>query len=448
MPSRLLLPVLALAVFFVGATEFMLSAMLSPLAAAYDTTPAHASWLVSSYAFSYGVAAPIFGFLSDRIDRRRLLLVSLVLFALDGFTLTVAPSFGAAIALRIFGGLASAALIPTAFALVADIIPAHRQSAAMGAVMVGMTFGIVTGPVIAGILTEAFDWRAPFHTTAAGCLLTFAIAYRVIPERMARHPEMKRRRLFDWIAKGSIARPLVAKGLWNGTGVAGFLLAGEVLRQRYGLSIGIVGVSVSAFGLGLLLGNLGVGRAVRLFRGDERTLMAALLLLSIAVGTFMIAPMPLEGGLACLLVWGLALGLAAPISTSMLAIRSEDDKGQVLSASESLNNLTILAVLPIAATQLEKAGSARTMLVFGVTLAIAALLTIADRRIMGWQGCRRCPQWGDGHYRHLPQPIRPGAQQGVPARMKRGGKQDDEADQDRHARQSAAQNNSRGVRED
>lgn len=384
MPSRFLLPALALTVFFVGATEFMLSTMLSPLATAFDTTPAHASWLVSSYALSYAVAAPIFGFLSDRIDRRRLLLVSLVLFAIDGLALTVAPSFGAAIALRIFGGLASAALIPTAFTLVADIIHTHRQSAAMGAVMVGMTTGIVAGPVIAGILTEAFDWRAPFLTTAAGCLTTFAVARRAIPKSKAHHSETNRRQL-GWIAEESITRPLVAKGLWNGTAVAGFLLAGEVLRQRHGLSVGIVGISVSAFGLGLLLGNLGVGRAVRLFRGDERTLMAALLVLIMAIGTFMIAPLPLEGGLACLTVWGFALGLAAPTSTSMLATRSEDDKGQVLAVSESLNNLTILAVLPVAAMQLEIAGSARTMLVFGVTLAIAVILTIADRRIMDSQ---------------------------------------------------------------
>ncbi|WP_156585656.1 MFS transporter [Ensifer sp. Root31] len=381
MPSRFLLPALALAVFFVGATEFMLSTMLSPLATAFDTTPAHASWLVSSYALSYAVAAPIFGLLSDRIDRRRLLLVSLALFAIDGFALTVAPSFGVAIVLRIFGGLASAALVPTAFALVADIIPTHRQSAAMGTVMVGMTFGIVAGPVIAGILTETFDWRAPFLTTAGGCLLTLSVAHRLLPKRAAGHSETKMR-CFGWITKGSITRPLVAKGLWNGTAVAGFLLAGEVLRQRHDLSVGIVGVSVSAFGLGLLLGNLGVGRVVHLFRGDERTLMAALLLLSVAVSIFMIAPLPLGGGLAFLTIWGFALGLAAPTSTSMLATRSEDDKGQVLSVSESLNNLTVLAVLPLAAMEFEIAGSARTMLVFGITLALAAILTIADRRIM------------------------------------------------------------------
>lgn len=385
MPSRILLHILALAVFFVGATEFMLSAMLAPLAQAFDITPANASWLVSSYALSYAIAAPIFGFLSDRMDRRRLLLVSLVLFAVDGLALTIAPSFGAAIALRMFGGVASAALIPTAFALVSDIVPAHRQSAAMGVVMIGMTFGIVAGPVFAGILTDAFDWRAPFHVTATGCLVAFIIAQRVIPSQLSRRPAKKPKRL-AWIVRGSITRPLFAKGLWNGTAVAGFLLAGEVLRLRHGLSVGAVGVSVSAFGLGLAIGNLGIGPVSRLCRKDDVTLVVALALLILAVSTFMLAPLPLTGGLVCLVIWGFALGLAAPASTSMLATRSDADKGQVLAVSESLNNLAILVVLPIAATQLEVAGTASAMIVLGISLAASLALTMVDRRFLRLQG--------------------------------------------------------------
>lgn len=260
MPPRLLLPLLALAVYFVGATEFMLSPMLTPLAEAFETTPAHASWLVSSYALSYAVAAPIFGFLSHRIDRRRLLLASLLLFALDGLALTFAPNFEFAIGLRIFGGLASAALIPTAFAMIADRVPVYRQAGAMGIVMLGMTLGIAAGPVFAGLLTDAFDWRAPFVLTAAGCLLTFVAGRKIIPSQASHRVEAGQAR-FAWIGQTSILRPLVAKGLWNGTAVAAFLLTGEVLRQRHGLGTGAVGAAVSAFGVGLGLGNVAVGFA-------------------------------------------------------------------------------------------------------------------------------------------------------------------------------------------
>src|SRR5690348_8892891 len=65
--DRMLLAVLSMSVFFVGASEFMLSAMLNPLGAAFGTDPVHIAWLISSYAFAYAVAAPFLGFLSDRI---------------------------------------------------------------------------------------------------------------------------------------------------------------------------------------------------------------------------------------------------------------------------------------------------------------------------------------------------------------------------------------------
>ncbi|MGF6177173.1 hypothetical protein [Ensifer sp. 4252] len=138
-------------------------------------------------------------------------------------------------------------------------------------------------------------------------------------------------------------------------------------------------VSVSAFGFGLTIGNLGIGPVSRLCRKDDVTLVVALALLVLAISTFMLAPLPLAGGLVCLVIWGFALGLAAPASTSMLATRSDADKGQVLAVSESLNNLAILAVLPIAATQLEVAG---TMIVLGVSLAASLALTIVDRRLL------------------------------------------------------------------
>nr|WP_275373204.1 MFS transporter [Xenorhabdus bovienii] len=105
MPPRFILPVLALAVFFIGTTEFMLSPMLKPLASAFRTTLDNVAWLVSGYALSYALSAPFFGWLSDRVNRRRLLLVSLLFLMFDGLALTFSPNLSTAIGLRIFGGI-------------------------------------------------------------------------------------------------------------------------------------------------------------------------------------------------------------------------------------------------------------------------------------------------------------------------------------------------------
>nr|WP_275370270.1 MFS transporter [Xenorhabdus bovienii] len=138
MPPRFILPVLALAVFFIGTTEFMLSSMLKPLASVFKTTLDNVAWLVSGYALSYALAAPFFGWLSDRVNRHRLLLISLLFLMVDGLALTFAPNLSTAVGLRIFGGIASAALIPTTFALIAELFPRQKQVSAMGLVMLGM----------------------------------------------------------------------------------------------------------------------------------------------------------------------------------------------------------------------------------------------------------------------------------------------------------------------
>ncbi|WP_457582339.1 MFS transporter [Ensifer canadensis] len=376
MPSRFFLFTLALTVYFVGATEFMLTAILTPQAVAFDTSPAAASWLVSGYALSYAIAAPVFGILSDRIDRRRLLLVSLVLFALDGIALTLAPTFAVAVVLRILGGLASAALIPTAFALISETMPTERQAAAMGTAMLGMTLGIAFGPAFAGLLTQAFGWRAPFLATASGCLCVFGVGLRVIPASV--QPKISARSERAWFRSAAILRPLLAKAGWNGTAVVAFLLAGEVLRQRHGLDTGEVGLAVSAFGVGLGLGNLAIGPAGRLAGRDEVVLLGATVLVALAVVLFMLVPLPLGGALLSLLAWGLALGLAAPSSTAILARRACAQKGQVLALSESLNNVVILAALPAAAALFSAYGPGGIMFVSAVGLTLGVGLTVAD----------------------------------------------------------------------
>ncbi|WP_416775751.1 MFS transporter [Xenorhabdus budapestensis] len=385
--SPLILPIFSFAVFFIGATEFMLSPMLKPLAEAFETTTDKAAWLVSSYALAYALSAPIFGWLSDRISRYKLLLASLLFLSLDGLALTITPNLEIAIGLRIFGGIASAALIPTIFALVADIFPLHKQTSAMGIVMLGMTAGIAVGPVFAGVLTEVFNWRIPFLMSAIGCILLFILSRNVLSRKLPlnlkrnsfqNHRIGKTEITFQWIYQENLIRPLIAKGFWNGTAVSAFILTGEVLRRHYDLETDAVGISVSAFGIGLGLGNLSVYFVKRLRIREECMLLLAVITLFAASSAFMLLPLSLFFSLSCLMLWGCALGLAAPVSTSILANRAKRNKGQILAVSESLNNLAILFLLPIATMQLTQHGIATAMIILGSCLIIAIGLILRD----------------------------------------------------------------------
>ncbi|WP_254921101.1 MFS transporter [Photorhabdus luminescens] len=372
----MLLFILSVTIFFVGATEFMLSSMLTPLAVAFGTTTVGASWLVSSYAFSYALAAPVFGYFSDHINRSKLLLGSLLFFAADGFAIILSPTLNIAITLRIFGGIASAVIIPTVFALIADIIPYNRQTEAMGVVMLGMTFGIAFGPALAGILTDLINWQAPFLFSSLGCVVTFIIGIYCLPSKTV--PINPTNQQLIWFRQWSVVRPLIAKGAWNGAGVSAFLLSGEVLRQRYGFGPTEIGLTVIAFGVGLGIGNMSAGWLRKLCNREEVTLVFVSLLLTSVISVFMLAPITLFGSLGCLILWGIALGVGAPTSTVVLATRAGANKGMILAFAETFNNLGILCLVPLATIGLVAGGSSTAMAVLFVGLIIGLTLTILD----------------------------------------------------------------------
>ncbi|MDO7925201.1 MFS transporter [Pseudomonas sp. KFB-139] len=374
--DRLFLLALSMAVFFVGVTEFMLSSMLGPLAQAFHTSTSGAAWLISSYALSFAIAAPLLGYFSDRMQRRKLLLFALILFAVDTMAIVVAPTLEIAIVLRVIGGIASAIIIPTTFAIVADAISPEKQSGAMGKVMLGMTLGIAVGPALAGVLADFLGWAAPFVMVSCGCILVFLIARQRLPMQPV-IPRVEGHAL-GWCKRWYILRPLIAKGAWNGTGVAGLLLSGEVLRQRYGFSSAQIGISIAAFGVGLAVGNIAAGLLRSYMRRDEDMLLLVLVILVLSMSTFMLLPLPLPVALFCLGAWGAALGLGAPAGTVVLASRSGPDKGVVLSFAETFNNIAILASVPLAARLLEVNGPAATMWVLGVGLSIGAWLIVLD----------------------------------------------------------------------
>lgn len=342
--TRYLLLVSAGTVYLVGTAEFMLSAILSPLAVVFDVHPEQITWLISAYALAYTLTAPIVGYLSDRIDKRKIVLTALLLLSFDSLAIILAPNLLTAVILRIFGGLASAALVPIIFALIADVVSEKKQVGMIGNIMMGMTVGIVTGPIIAGGLVQYFAWYAPFIYTAIGCALLFILALFFLPSTAI---ITTKKWSFTIIKQKHIGQLLMAKGIWNGVSVSIFLLAGELLRQRVQLNNVEIGSLMGLFGVGLLCGNGVVAKIERIKVTNNIKLVVIILIITGTIILFLSGQLSLLGHSLCLMALGVMLGIVSPISTAMLAGQSAENKGFVLAISESMNNLVLLTLLPI-----------------------------------------------------------------------------------------------------
>jgi predicted MFS family arabinose efflux permease len=169
-PRRELATLLALgAVQFTHIVDFMIMMPLgSQLMRQFGITPAQFTHLVASYGIAAGCSGLLGGFVLDRYDRKRALLVLYGGFALATLACGLAPTHHwlllARVAAGAFGGLAGSMVT----AMVGDIVPPERRGRAMGFVMSAFPVASVLGVPIGLKLAAKWGWHAPFFMLA-GC---------------------------------------------------------------------------------------------------------------------------------------------------------------------------------------------------------------------------------------------------------------------------------------
>jgi predicted MFS family arabinose efflux permease len=112
-----------LTMFLVGTELFVFSPLLPVLASDYHVTPALAGLSVTMFSLAYMTSAPLFGYISDRIGRRRVLICSLLAFALANILTAGAANLPSLLAVRLFAGTAAAGVSPSIYALVGSAAP-------------------------------------------------------------------------------------------------------------------------------------------------------------------------------------------------------------------------------------------------------------------------------------------------------------------------------------
>ncbi|MCD2497804.1 MFS transporter [Microbacterium nymphoidis] len=171
---------LALAVLGFSLMQTLLVPALPELAHSFDAQPGAAGWILTVYLLAGAVTAPILGALGDLHGHRRLLLVTLALFAVGSVLAFFAPSFAVLLVARVVQGAATASF-PLALAIVRVQLPAARRAAAIGWLSGMLGLGAGSALVIGGILTDVVGWRGLFGFGAMMALASLAAVARWVP---------------------------------------------------------------------------------------------------------------------------------------------------------------------------------------------------------------------------------------------------------------------------
>ncbi|MGM0898794.1 MAG: MFS transporter [Bacillota bacterium] len=155
----------------------------------------HVGGLITIYALSSFFTAPLWGKLSDRTGRKKLILVGLAGFAASFFLFSLfLDSLILLYMSRIVGGLFSGALYTAVTGYVADITTDEERNKYMGLLGMSIGLGFIFGPAIGGLL-GAVSLSLPFTASAVLVLLLMVYASAVLKEPVRKGEAVKRKLL-------------------------------------------------------------------------------------------------------------------------------------------------------------------------------------------------------------------------------------------------------------
>jgi DHA1 family tetracycline resistance protein-like MFS transporter len=304
--------------------------------------------LLSVFAITQFIFAPVIGNLSDKFGRRPVLLLSLLGFGIDYIILALAPTYGWLFLGRIIAGVTGASFT-TATAYIADV-STDETTRAKNFGLIGAAFGLgfVLGPAL-GALLATWGIRAPFYAAAALCLLNCLYGFFLLPESLSK----ENRRPFEWKRAnpfGSL-KFLTQHPEIGGLAVSFFLIyLGSQSVQgnwnfftiyRFNWSEKMVGISLAVVGVLVGAVQAGLTRVVIPKIGNEKSIYLGLSLYTVGLVLFAFAT---QGWMMFAFLVPYCLGgICGPSLQSVISVHvPPNQQGELQGALTSLMSLTTI----------------------------------------------------------------------------------------------------------
>lgn len=259
MPFALYL--LALAVFVMGTSEFMLAGLVPAIAADLDVSVGTAGLLTSAFAVGIVVGAPVMAAFARRWPPRLALLVCLLVFAGCHVLGAVTPAFPLLLAARVLSAFAYAGFLAVALSAATRLVPGDQKGRALAILLSGTTIAMVAGVPAGALLGTAAGWRTTFWAIALLCVPATVGILRGVgsaPGRTAVTPGLRAE--LGRLRSPRLLLAMALGALVNGGTFAAVTYLAPVVTVTAGLADVWISVMLVMFGVGSFLGVTLAGR--------------------------------------------------------------------------------------------------------------------------------------------------------------------------------------------
>lgn len=251
--------VLALASFGIGTTEFVIMGLLPDMAEDLGVSIPKAGMLVTGYALSVAIGAPIMALCTSRFQRKTALIVLMGIFILGNILCATASNYNLLMIARIITALCHGAFFGIGAIEAASLVPENRKASAVALMFTGLTLANVLGVPLGTALGQWAGWRSPFWVISVIGLMTFMALWLALPKS---HDDQKANMKAEIKALGDL-RIWVSLGLTVLFATSMFTIftyITPILENNTGLTGHGVSWTLLLIGVGLTVGNIFGGR--------------------------------------------------------------------------------------------------------------------------------------------------------------------------------------------
>ncbi|KWE67935.1 MFS sugar transporter [Burkholderia ubonensis] len=258
MPLALL--ALTISAFAIGTTEFVIVGLIPTIAADLAVTLPSAGLLVSLYALSVAIGAPLLTALTGRVPRKTLLAGLMALFTVGNLVAWQAPGYESLIVARILTGLAHGVFFSVGSIIATTLVPKDKAASAIAMMFSGMTVAFVAGIPLGTFIGQHFGWRATFLIVALFGLVAFLGAVAFVPRRLPQTEPAPLARQFRVLAQPRLLLVFAMTAVGYGGSLIAFTYMAPLLEQIAGFTPSQVSLVLVGYGVSVAFGNVWGGK--------------------------------------------------------------------------------------------------------------------------------------------------------------------------------------------
>ncbi|WP_084145909.1 MFS transporter [Anaerovorax odorimutans] len=168
--------------FITTFTGSALNLSIPTIGTEFHASASFIGWIITGYMLASATLSVPFGRISDLTNRKRILVIGILIFALCSCAAAFAWSIKILLLFRIVQGIGAAMIFSTNTAVLISAFPSEKRGKVLGYSIASTYIGLSAGPVIGGMLNHHFGWRSIFTVTFLISITVFIIAIKYLPK--------------------------------------------------------------------------------------------------------------------------------------------------------------------------------------------------------------------------------------------------------------------------